>query len=114
MLQSKTPKRPQFGRAKGGTKKPMKAKGRSRPARSGTKQEIVLTLLREPTGATISAMMKATGWQPHSVRGFLTGVVRKKLKLKLESKTTDGIRTYHILDEEPRKAGGPQPKPGTV
>jgi hypothetical protein len=49
-----------------------------------------------PDGATIAAMMKATGWQPHSVRGFLAGVVRKRLKLKLAWKEIDGNRVYQI------------------
>ena len=110
MLQSKTPKKAKLARAKGGAKKPVKAeKIRPRPARRGTKQEAVLALLRQPAGATILAMMKATGWQQHSVRGFLAGVVRKKLKLKLESKTVDGTRIYHV-DGTPPKASGPHPK----
>ena len=53
-------------------------------------------MLQSPAGATIAAMMKATGWQQHSVRGFLAGVVRKRLKLKLGSKKVDGNRVYHI------------------
>jgi len=53
-------------------------------------------MLQSPTGATISAMMKTTGWQQHSVRGFLAGVVRKRLKLKLGSKKVDGNRVYRI------------------
>ncbi len=53
-------------------------------------------MLQSPTGATIAAMMKATGWQQHSVRGFLAGVVRKRLKLKLGSKKVDGNRVYQI------------------
>ena len=46
--------------------------------------------------ATIAAMMQATGWQQHSVRGFLAGVVRKRLKLKLGSKKVDGTRVYRV------------------
>jgi hypothetical protein len=53
-------------------------------------------MLRSPTGTTIAAIMKATGWQPHSVRGFLAGVVRQRLQLKLVSKKVDGNRIYQI------------------
>ena len=53
-------------------------------------------MLRSPSGATITTIMSATGWQQHSVRGFLAGVVRKKLKLKLRSMKTDGQRIYRI------------------
>ena len=62
----------------------------------GSKQSRVIAMLQSPTGATIAAMMKATGWQQHSVRGFLAGVVRKRLKLKLGSKKVDGNRVYQI------------------
>ena len=61
-----------------------------------SKQERVIAMLKLPAGATIDAMMKATGWQQHSVRGFLAGVVRKRLKLKLGSKKVDGERVYRI------------------
>src|SRR3954463_7077561 len=63
---------------------------------SVSKQSRVVGLLSSPDGTTIAAMMKATGWQQHSVRGFLAGVVRKKLKLKLNSKKIDGTRVYRI------------------
>jgi hypothetical protein len=53
-------------------------------------------MLRQPKGATIAAIMKTTGWQQHSVRGFFAGVVRKRLKIKLGSKKVDGNRVYQI------------------
>jgi hypothetical protein len=72
-------------------------------AASGSKQARVIAMLRSPTGATIAAMMAVTGWQQHSVRGFLAGVVRKRLKLKLGSKKVDGSRVYQIAGVERAK-----------
>ena len=64
----------------------------------------MLGLLKRPGGVTITAIMKATGWQQHSVRGFFAGVVRKKLGLTLESEKGDGDRVYRIVAGKPAKS----------
>ena len=66
--------------------------------RSNTKQARVIAMLRAPAGATIDAMVQATGWQQHSVRGFLAGIVRKKLGLDLISGAGESGRVYRIND----------------
>ncbi|MGL4263679.1 MAG: DUF3489 domain-containing protein, partial [Afipia sp.] len=68
----------------------------SQPVRASSKLTTVLAMLRAPGGTTVADIMKATGWQQHSVRGFLTGVVRKRLKLDLASDKADGERRYRI------------------
>src|SRR5258706_10909666 len=75
--------------------KPTSSKSASRP---DTKHSRILALLRTPAGATIAAIITATGWQQHSVRGFLAGVVRKKLGLNLTSEQTEKGRVYRIKD----------------
>jgi hypothetical protein len=72
---------------------PNKAAG----ARQGSKTEKVLDLLKRPGGATTKELIKATGWQPHSVRGFLSGTVGKKMGLAVTSaKGEDGERRHSI------------------
>lgn len=71
--------------------KAVKEKG----VREGSKTETIL--LKRPDGVTLKELMKATGWQAHSVRGFLSGTIRKKLGLKITStKAEDGERTYSL------------------
>jgi hypothetical protein len=85
-----------------------KSKPRSRSAdsspktstRPDTKHAHILAMLRTPAGVTIAAIMTATEWQQHSVRGFLAGVVRKKLGLNLVSEQTDKGRVYRIKDRK--------------
>src|SRR5947207_1751985 len=72
--------------------------------RTDTKHARILAMLRTPAGATIAALMTATGWQQHSVRGFLAGVVRKKLGLNLVSEPTDKGRVYRL--KEPQISSG--------
>src|ERR1700738_2188649 len=79
----------------------------SRPAAGpDTKHARVIAMLRTPAGATIAAIMTATSWQQHSVRGFLAGVVRKKLGLNLVSEQTDKGRVYHIKDDKASATAG--------
>jgi hypothetical protein len=77
------------------------AKATLRKGGGGSKQDRVIEMLRRPQGVTIAAIMKATGWQQHSVRGFFAGVVRKKLGLNLVSDKGEGDRTYRITGKPP-------------
>jgi hypothetical protein len=75
---------------------PRAVKASSDRVEPDTKQDKIVALLRRPEGANLDVLVKETGWQKHSVRGFLAGTVRKKLKLPLLSEKIDGVRNYRI------------------
>jgi hypothetical protein len=72
------------------------AKASSDRIKPDSKQDKIVALLQRPEGATLDALVKETQWQKHSVRGFLAGTVRKKLKLSLVSEKIDGVRIYRV------------------
>jgi len=78
-------------------KKAAKSAKKATGAREGSKTNQVLELLKRPGGVTAKELMKVTGWQPHSVRGFLSGTVGKKMRLTVVSvRGEDGERTYSV------------------
>ena len=69
-------------------------------SRSSTKSEKIVRLLKRPSGATITDLQKVTGWQAHSIRGFLSGTIKKQMGLDVTSeKSENGERRYRILEE---------------
>jgi hypothetical protein len=84
--------------ARPASRKRLAAKSPKPSSVSDTKHSRIIAMLRTPAGATIAAITRGTDWQQHSVRGFLAGVVRKKLGLNLVSELTDKGRVYRIKD----------------
>ena len=91
------PKKGKSGKKAIPPKKASKSAKKATGARDGSKAAKVLDLLKRAGGATAKELMKATGWQPHSIRGFLSGTVSKKMGLAVTStKGEDGERTYSV------------------
>ena len=102
--QAPNPKKTKANKKSRKATKPAKAKKASKPskpkksAKSGSKAEKVLGLMKRKEGATLAEIAKATDWQNHSIRGFVSGHVTKKLGLRVEStKSEAGERTYRIV-----------------
>jgi hypothetical protein len=84
------PRKAKPSRKATGAKKPA-------PARRGTKTAKILDLLKRPGGVTLKELIKATGWQPHSVRGFLSGAIGKKMGTPVKSsQRADGELAYRL------------------
>ncbi len=84
----------------GGSVEPNGLAGISGLPRAGTKLDALITALRRPSGATIPDLMEATGWQAHSVRGAISGNLKKKLNLEVVSEVLDGRgRVYRIAGD---------------
>jgi hypothetical protein len=92
------PRRRKTGEAKlHGKRKKASASPTRRTAHAHSKQDHVIQMLRRRSGVTIDEIIAETGWRPHSVRGFFSGLVKKKLKLPLTSEVSkNGVRRYHI------------------
>jgi hypothetical protein len=87
------PAKKKASRAKKSRTEPTAAKG----PREGSKTETILGLLRQKGGSTLKALMEATAWQAHSVRGFISAVVTKKMAFTIEStRNEEGERTYSV------------------
>jgi hypothetical protein len=65
-----------------------------------TKQTLLLDLLSRPEGATLGQIMDATGWQAHSVRGFISGFIKKKRGLTIVSEKREGVRFYCLQTQD--------------
>jgi hypothetical protein len=85
---------------KGPTAEPQAETGQpAAPETKTSKIDLVVALLRRPEGATIETMIAATGWQAHTVRGAMSGALKKKAGLTIASEKADGVRTYRITGE---------------
>jgi hypothetical protein len=90
-------KKAKSGKKASPAKKAPKTAKKATGAHDGSKTTKVLELLKRPGGVTSKELMKATGWQPHSVRGFLSGTIGKKMGLTVTSaKGEDGERSYSV------------------
>ena len=93
---SKTPKTATRGKKANKSARSAKPAKKATNARRGSKADKVIQLLKRPGGATGADLMKATGWQAHSVRGFISGVLGRRMGLKIRSEVNEGQRRYSL------------------
>jgi Protein of unknown function (DUF3489) len=109
-------------KAKAKSTKPEKAAANEKPApRTGTKQARMIELLKRPEGATVEQIAEATGWQKHTIRGAISGALKKKLKLTVEAirirkvgPNRTGAKGSSTVYRIPGPATGPQPSNGAA
>ena len=86
-----------MAKTRSATKKTARKRTPVAPAPPTSKKDAVIALLRRPSGATLNELMTATGWQAHSVRGFISGTLRKKIGLAVAAtKSPAGEHTYRL------------------
>ena len=91
------PKKAKSGKKATPAKKAAKSPKKAGAAREGSKTATILEMLKRSGGATAKELLKATGWQPHSLRGFISGTLGKKMGLTVISpKSKDGERSYSV------------------
>lgn len=95
-LKATQAKAPSSGRRR--TAKPSPALAVATETVGATKQAQLIALLKQASGASLADLMNITGWQAHSVRGVISGVLRKRLQLPVISETVDGTRRYRIAE----------------
>jgi len=113
-LDSSEQQRDEWSRPERSERKAKNMKGPRAPepaATPATKTSRVVALLSKPAGATLKSIMAETGWQAHSVRGFISGQLTKKLGFKVKSFRRDGERVYRILPKTARKKPEKENKP---
>jgi Protein of unknown function (DUF3489) len=104
--QAKSQSRPKSPKTRSLSKQATSQAQRSR--NGATKHARVIAMLQSKGGTTIAAIVRTTGWQPHSVRGFLAGVIKKKLGLNLAFEKTKSGRIYRVAETKPRQTAHPQ------
>jgi hypothetical protein len=76
-----------------------------------TKADLIIDLLKQPSGATIEALMALTGWQPHSVRGFISAQLAKRMGFQIKSFKRDGQHVYQIASKATARRAQRKEKP---